>query len=74
MGVDLTQVQAGNKMALIGFGRSLADFAKNPDNEQILTRLCGDSEIGEAIKVHIVEKKNIEVFSKFGITLPNILR
>ena len=74
MGIDLTQVQAGNKMALIGFGRSLGDFAKNPDNEEILTRLCGDSEIGEAIRVHIVEKKNIEIFSKFGITLPNILR
>lgn len=74
MGIDLTQVQAGNKMALIGFGRSLGDFAKNPDNEEILTKLCGDSEIGEAIKVHIVEKKNIEIFSKFGISLPNMLR
>ena len=74
MDIDLTQVQAGNKMAIIGFGRSLADFAKNPDNEEILTTLCADSEVGEAIKLHIVEKKNIEVFSKFGINLPNILR
>ena len=72
MDIDLTQVSAGNKMTLIGFGRSLGDIAKQPGNEEILLNLCSNSDVGEAIKLHIIEKKNLSVLEKFGVNPPNI--
>lgn len=75
MDINLSQVQANNKMSLISFGRSLGDLAKQPGNEEILTRLCSDnSAVGQAIKAHIVEKKNLEVLQKFGINPPNLFK
>jgi hypothetical protein len=72
MNIDLTQVSAGNKMALIGFGRSLGDLAKQPGNEEILANLCADNEVGQAIKLHVIEKQNLEILQKFGLNPPNI--
>lgn len=74
MDIDLTQVQPGNKMSLISFGRSLGDLAKQPGNEDLLTKLCGNDAVGQALKVHVVEKKNLEVLQKFGINPPNLFK
>ena len=72
MNIDLTQVSPGNKMTLIGFGRSLGDIAKQPGNEEILMNMCSNSDVGEAIKLHIIEKKNLSVLERFGVNPPNI--
>lgn len=71
MDIDLTAVNTGTLMPLIGFGRSLADLAKKPGNEQMLVNMCSDSDVGQALKLHITEKKNLAIMQKFGITPPN---
>jgi hypothetical protein len=74
MGVDLTEVQTGSLMPVIGFGRGLADMAKQPGNEDILVAMCSDDAVGQALKLHIVEKKNLAVLEKFGISPPNVFK
>ena len=74
MGVDLTAVQTGSLMPVIGFGRGLADMAKQPGNEAILVAMCSDDAVGQALKLHIVEKKNLAVLEKFGMSPPNVFK
>ena len=74
MGVDLTAVQTGSLMPVIGFGRGLADMAKQPGNEDILVAMCSDDAVGQALKLHIVEKKNLAVLEKFGMSPPNVFK
>jgi hypothetical protein len=74
MGVDLTAVQTGSLMPVIGFGRGLADMAKQPGNEAILVAMCSNDAVGQALKLHIVEKKNLAVLEKFGMSPPNVFK
>lgn len=71
MDIDLTSVRTGSKTALISFGRSIADLAKQPGNEKMLVNMCSDSDVGQALKLHIVEKKNLAIMQKFGMNPPN---
>jgi len=71
MDIDLTAVRTGSIMPLISFGRGIADLAKQPGNEQMLVNMCSDSDVGQALKLHIVEKKNLAIMQKFGLNPPN---
>jgi len=73
MNIDLTQVTTGAKMSLISFGRSIGDLARDPINEAILLNMCSNNVYGEALKLHITEKKNIGIFQKFNCAPNNTI-
>jgi hypothetical protein len=73
MEVDLTQF-GSLKSTIIAFGANLGDLAKQPSNEQLLSTLCTASPVGQAIRLHVIEKKNLEIFQRFGINPPNMFK
>lgn len=73
MAITLTDVLTANKMSLMSFGRAVGGLASDQTVNDILVNLCTTNSAGEAVKLHLIEKRNLAVFQKFGLNPPNFL-